>query len=365
MILFRPRSNGMGPEARDVGTAPAQGGRPSGAAVLAAALSVGAGLIHAVAAGAHGGDATMVLLFAACAVAQVAVGAAAVAGKGRAALVSLAAVNLGAAAAWVASRTTGLPAVPGLRDAEAVGRQDLTAALMAAAAAAAALAALVTAQRRPATRRVLSPVWALAVVPTLLGMTAGHVHHEAEGLAAHPIFVGADASHASEAQLVRAKELIERTRQVVHRTFPDVDSLIRAGYRSIGDGFPVTPYEHFIQPDYLHDGRELDPERIESIVLQGIGDSTRIVSSMYILERGKTMADVPDIAGELTTWHDHENLCWDETGTYLKGFIKFGRCFPSGELKPTPPMLHVWLQEHECGPFAGLEGHGGGCDHDH
>jgi hypothetical protein len=105
MILFRPRSNGMGPEARDVGTAPAQGGRPSGAAVLAAALSVGAGLIHAVAAGAHGGDATMVLLFAACAVAQVAVGAAAVAGKGRAALVSLAAVNLGAAAAWVASRT--------------------------------------------------------------------------------------------------------------------------------------------------------------------------------------------------------------------------------------------------------------------
>ncbi len=86
---------------------------------------------------------------------------------------------------------------------------------------------------------------------------------------------------------------------------------------------------------------------------------------MYILERGKTMADVPDIAGELTTWHDHQNLCWDETGTYLKGFIKFGRCFPSGELKPTPPMLHVWLQEHACGPFAGLEGHGGGCDHGH
>ena len=32
---------------------------------------------------------------------------------------------------------------------------------------------------------------------------------------------------------------------------------------------------------------------------------------MYILGFGKTMADVPDVAGELTTWHDHQNLCWE------------------------------------------------------
>jgi hypothetical protein len=32
-----------------------------------------------------------------------------------------------------------------------------------------------------------------------------------------------------------------------------------------------------------------------------------------------------------------------------------------------PPMLHVWITDHPCGPFAGLEGHGGSCvqDHDH
>jgi hypothetical protein len=43
-----------------------------------------------------------------------------------------------------------------------------------------------------------------------------------------------------------------------------------------------------------------------------------------------------------------------------------GRCQPGGELRATSPMLHVWLEDHECGPFAGIEGHGEGCAaHDH
>ncbi|HEX2023800.1 MAG TPA: hypothetical protein VHF00_03795 [Acidimicrobiales bacterium] len=368
MILFTPRSDDgtthLG-QAADPAEDPGRAGRAglAGLTGLAAALTVGAGLVHAAAAGTHGGDRTMVLLFAASALAQVLVGVAAVAGGARRSLVSVAVVNLACGAAWAASRTTGVPFVDGLAEPEPVGTQDLSAALLALGAAAAALFALNRGSRRR--ELAVSPLLVLALVPTLVGMTATHAHHGGSGLAADPIFVGADTSDASEAQLATAKDLIQRTRDAAHRQFPDVDSLIRAGYRSIGDGFPVTPYEHFVHPEYLRDGRELDPEHIESIVLQGIGDRTRIVSTMYILERGKTMADVPDIAGKLTTWHDHQNLCWDETGTYLKGFVKFGRCFPSGELKPTAPMLHVWLQEHECGPFSGLEGHGGGCDHSH
>lgn len=51
----------------------------------------------------------------------------------------------------------------------------------------------------------------------------------------------------------------------------------------------------------------------------------------------------------------------------LAGVLVNGRCFPSGTLRPTPPMLHVWLADHPCGPFAfaGIEGHGGGCAHGH
>jgi hypothetical protein len=84
---------------------------------------------------------------------------------------------------------------------------------------------------------------------------------------------------------------------------------------------------------------------------------------MYILDRGDTMADVPEIAGELTRWHNHQNLCWDETGTRLAGIFVNGACRPGGTLRATAPMLHVWLDDTPCGPFAGIEGHRGSCDY--
>ncbi len=178
------------------------------------------------------------------------------------------------------------------------------------------------------------------------------------------MFSGADASHASVAELQAAKRLIESTRAAVAARFPDQAALLAAGYRSIGDGL-VTPFDHFIKAEYLQDGRELDPERVESIVLERTPAGWRVASAMYILETGKTMADVPDVAGELTVWHDHQNLCWDRSGLRLAGLLVNGRCFPAGTLRPTPPMLHVWLADHPCGPFAGIEGHGGGCAHGH
>jgi hypothetical protein len=78
------------------------------------------------------------------------------------------------------------------------------------------------------------------------------------------------------------------------------------------------------------------------------------------------MADVPEIAGELTRWHDHRNLCW--IGNRLAGVLgPDGQCPPGSTLIITPPMLHVWMVPHPCGPFAGIEGsHGSGCgSHDH
>jgi hypothetical protein len=82
---------------------------------------------------------------------------------------------------------------------------------------------------------------------------------------------------------------------------------------------------------------------------------------MYILSVGKTMDDVPDIAGELTTFHDHTNLCF--SGTRVVGLAEDGECPQGSVLLVTPPMLHVWMVEHPCGPFAGIEtsGHGTTC----
>ena len=116
----------------------------------------------------------------------------------------------------------------------------------------------------------------------------------------------------------------------------------------------------------MADGNELDPLHIESIVTQLQDDGTKkIASAMYILEPGATLATVPDIAGGLTPWHNHDNLCWD--GGKVVGLYVAGKCVPRGEFRgATPPMIHVWLEDTPCGPFTGIEGHGGSnCAHSH
>jgi hypothetical protein len=78
-----------------------------------------------------------------------------------------------------------------------------------------------------------------------------------------------------------------------------------------------------------------------------------------------TLADAPDLAASLTTWHDHQNLCWDDSGR-LAGIVVNGQCRPGGTFRPTAPMMHVWLTDPPCGPFSGVEGHGAeGCVHTH
>lgn len=335
---------------------------------VAAALTVGAGVIHAKAAASHRGDALVPVLFALAAVTQIVVGAALVARPRRGTMLASSLLNVVAAVAWLASRLTGLPFIAGLAAPEAVGRQDLTTVLMEVAAAGAGLFA----GRRPhqARSRGLSPVWALAAIPMLIGFTAPYHHpglvqaprrDDGVALAADPIFFGADTPKASEQQLQAARDLIVRTREAMGRQFSDEASVVAAGYRSIGDGGAVGSYEHFIKTAYLLDGRELDPDHVESIVLERTASGKRVVSAMFVLELGRKLADAPDIAGGTAAWHDHQNLCWDDSGVRLTGRVVNGRCQPGGTFRPTPPMLHVWLQDHPCGPFAGIDGHGGAC----
>lgn len=383
--------------------------RPGSAELVAAAASAGAGLVHAAAAGSHNGDTTLMWLFACTAVVQLGVAAWLVLQPGRPAAGTTAVVNGIAVLAWIASRTVGL-AGP-LDGVEPVGTQDLLAAVLGAVATVGALGAIRAPHGGEARRPASSLAVALTTVVVLLlavpAMAAEHTHgdshehghgdttaaaHEHAGDASHDDGHddghdhGADHDHAGDADTATATGPIvslddaRLTRQqrrdatallassrAALRAFPDEATVVAAGYRSIGDGRSVGGFEHFVKAEYLVDGRELDPGAIESIVLQKQADGTkRVMSAMYILERGKTMADAPDIAGELTTWHDHQNLCWDETGTRLAGVVRNGVCVPGGTFRPTPPMLHVWVDDPPCGPFTGIEGHGGAtCEHDH
>ncbi len=367
-------------------------------ALLVAAVTSGlAGLVHAAAAGSHRDERTLVRLFAIVALAQV--GWALVAWgrphRMRLVLVAGIAINIGCAGAWGLTRVTGLP-IDGLRVAESAGPQDLGAALLALVSVGAAITALVlpaTPARRAGTVGRVALVAASLVVGFPLVASAGthaHVdaHGDTHGAAAGAVAHGAgghahagvgaiaatgpvtslDDPRLSPAQQEAAQSLLERTTAAVLTRYPTRQAALAAGYRTIGDGRRPGSFEHLVNSSYLTDGRTLDPTRVESLVLAVGADGTKTVASaMYILESGSTMADVPDIAGELTVWHDHQNLCWKDDR--IAGVVRSGRCVPGGELRATAPMLHVWLTPQTCGPFSGIEGHGQtsteSCGHGH
>jgi hypothetical protein len=439
------------------------------AVVVAAAASGAAGFVHAAAAGTHAEERSVVLLFTAVAVAQMGLAVALWARPVRTVAVLVAGVNGAAVVAWLLSRTEGLPLIDAMRAPEAVGTQDLVAAMCAAIAVGAAVVMIT----QPIARHEAPQAYSLVVVFAALALAvpalaaghthddhaheeaaAGHVHGEvahqdgddhdhtdaagahgddhADDHAAQPAattddghdhgtpgtlpttgghnhattpgttphqhgtgpgevphehpgtpptttpgtphthvptptgpIISVDDPRLSPAQRRAATELIYRTAAYLNSNLSTVAAVEAAGYRSIGDG-GTNGYEHFVNFGYLSDGTEMDPSRIESVVAKKNGDGTKtVVSGMYILSLGKTMGDVPDIAGELTTWHDHQNLCWE--GTRVVGITENGQC-RRGTFIATPPMLHVWLVSHPCGPFAGIEtsGHGTGCgSHQH
>jgi hypothetical protein len=98
---------------------------------------------------------------------------------------------------------------------------------------------------------------------------------------------------------------------------------------------------------------------------------------MFMLSKGKTLADVPDVGGKLTQWHIHDNLCFTPTpdAPRVAGLTNAGgQCTPPLLKGASVPMIHVWIVPHPCGPFSALDGLGAGqvaagevrsCDHVH
>jgi hypothetical protein len=144
------------------------------------------------------------------------------------------------------------------------------------------------------------------------------------------------------------------------------------GFFSIGDGRTGT--EHYVNPTFMTDDVMLDPDKPESLVFDTTVSPKRLVAAMYMGTPGMTLAQVPDIGGPLTQWHIHNNLCFNGQGR-VAGLVQADGSCPGSLVKgPETPMIHVWIVPHRCGPFAALEGIGGGqigpgetvaCDHVH
>ena len=362
--------------------------RRLGLLAIGGCASLGAGAVHAAAIGAHSEHRAAVWTFAALALLQLGWGAVALARSGRVIALAGVVINAGAVVGWVLAKTFGLGFIRGLDQVEPVQTADGIAAGLAAAGVLAALWWLARSYRgRPvglAPMRVSGAAFA-TVLLAATGMVAagnhqhagsGHVH-AAAAIAPHrydpalPIDLGGVPGVSLQEQ-ARAENLIAVTLARLPQ-FADPSVASADGFRSIHDG--ITGFEHYVNPAYMRDADILDPDHPESLVYDVRGGGKKLVSAMFMLPPGSSLANVPDVGGKLTQWHVHDNLCFDpDTGAVAGLTFAGGPCREPLVKGEAVPMIHVWITPHPCGPFASLEGIAAGsikagetrlCDHVH
>ncbi|MDX6231798.1 MAG: hypothetical protein QOH68_766 [Nocardioidaceae bacterium] len=367
----------------------------------AALFSLGAGAIHAAAIGVHAEHRQAALAFTFVATAQLCWGCLAHVRSGRVVAMLGVLLGAGAVAGWAVAKSSGLGFIDGLEISEPIQTAD---ALAAGLALVGTLVAALSLRGGRNPHRAVSrlPIGLASVGVTALtvfGMVAAGTHVHSHGAAGHTHLTatGESASGADHAPAVVPPVPYDPTKPIDLGGVPGVTleeqaaaenevaiTVLRlpqwsdpavaeaAGFRSIGDGF--TGVEHFVNAAFMDDDSILDPDRPESLVYSTEGGGRRLVAAMYMLKRGTPLSDVPNIGGKLMQWHTHENLCYNAEGKVRGITDADGNC-PTGLVKPVPtPMIHVWIEPHKCGPFAALEGIGGGtiaqgeevlCDHVH
>ena len=379
--------------------------------------SLGAGAIHAAAIGVHAEHRPAVFTFTAVATLQLAWGGFALVRSNRLVAAVGGLLGAGAFAGWIVAKISGIGFVDGLDVAEDVQTADGIAAALALATVVLAALALRRSPRsdRAEVRLPMSLAASAVTVIAVIGMVsagthahadgghgadttaAGHGHetppgsetalagttddqdhegHTAQALApvpydpTKPIDLGGVEGVTPEEQ-ARAENLVAVTLLRLPQ-WGDPAVAEAAGFRSIGDG--ATGIEHLVHREFMNDDVILDPDKPESLVYNTEGGGRRLVAAMYMVKPGTPLADVPNVGGELTQWHVHDNLCYNAEGKVAGLTDADGNC-PPGLVKPIEtPMIHVWIEPHPCGPFAALEGIGGGripegeerlCDHAH
>ena len=124
---------------------------------------------------------------------------------------------------------------------------------------------------------------------------------------------------------------------------------------AIRDGYqPVTPLNwpivEWVNPTYTRAGRTVDVTRPERLMYVSAPSGPMLAGAMFVMPT--STGPVPNIAGGLAHWHRHQDLCYLPNGTIV-GTNGYGQSCPSGStVRPTPPMLHVWIVANPEGAFA-------------
>ena len=112
------------------------------------------------------------------------------------------------------------------------------------------------------------------------------------------------------------------------------------------DGYQVLPIvgkdHHADNPDYLKDGRVLDPERPETLVYAESARGPVLLGAMFQMPGLNDPG--PRVGGPLTVWHSHENICFSLLPPSLISLQSpYGTC-PLGafNIPRTGEMIHAW-----------------------
>ena len=355
--------------------------------VVAAAASIVAGVVHAGAIAAHSETKPAVLTFLGICVVQLAWGAWALARPNRAVAFIGAVIALASLVGWTLAKTRGLTFIDGLETKEKIQLADGLCATLEGVTLVFAGAALIV-RRRVLPISVISVLvtgMAFAMIPgTAAALDHQHSHgttttvstEPAPAVPPHPFdpSLPIDLSGVpgvTPQQQARAENLLAATvHELSQWADPAYDESM--GFRSIHDG--ATGVEHYVNRAFMEDDVMLDPDKPESLVFDTTVTPKKLVAAMYMATPGTTLDGVPDIGGPLTQWHIHNNLCFTAEGKVGGLTQPDGSCNPPLFKGPETPMIHVWIEPHRCGPFAALEGIGGGqikegetvaCDHVH
>ena len=397
---------------------------------IAAWSSLGAGAIHAAAIGVHAEHRAAALLFTGVAVFQLLWGVVALTTPTRLIALIGAAGSSALVGGWLLAKTSGIGFVDGLGAAEAAQLPDTAAAVLATVVTVLGLSAAMGVASAPGWRPLGRTTATLAVI-AVVGLTlpalvsasshshegAGHGddhaadgHDDADGHHAADPDGGPDDDSAAPVGMVEdhgdhepapvppkpydpalpidlggvdgvtpqqqaaAENLIAITLDRLPK-YADPAAAEADGFHTIRDG--GTGHEHYIHWDYIDDEHVLDPDYPESLVYEVRDGVKTLVSAMYMLPTGTTLADVPELGGPLTQWHIHDNLCFsdDPVAPWVAGLTNPDGTCSAPLVKHDPvPMIHVWIVPHACGPFASLDGLAAGqiaegeerlCDHAH
>jgi hypothetical protein len=151
-------------------------------------------------------------------------------------------------------------------------------------------------------------------------------------------------------ELEAAAQLVADVRAGAAR-FEDVNAAQQEGYRLLVGG--RNGMSHWINGAYHADGRIVDPDRPESLMYLRMSDgSWKLVGVMFLMPTASEPG--PRIAGPLTAWHAHNNLCMNSTVGRITALADANGNCPAGtaHMGKTSEMMHVWLVDNPNGVFS-------------